>query len=69
MFTPMFFDVTWDASKKRTRKAVDLALYWLDALLSKLSDEEKVIIIFSFFLLMLSLKLVLILCMYVCMYV
>jgi len=41
MFTPMFFDATWDASKKRARKAVDLALHWLDAILPKLSDEEK----------------------------
>lgn len=53
MFTPMFFDVTWDASKKKTRKTVDLGLHWLDALLQKLSDEEKVPFIHYLLLLLL----------------
>lgn len=42
MFTAMSFDATWDASKKRSRKAVDLALHWLDTILPKLTEEEKV---------------------------
>lgn len=42
MFTAMSFDATWDASKKRSRKAVDLALHWLDTILPKLTEDEKV---------------------------
>ena len=45
MITPMFFDVTWDASKKRVRKTVDLGLEWLDYLLQNLTSDEKVSIL------------------------
>ena len=41
----MFFDVTWDASKKRVRKTVDLGLEWLDYLLQNLTSDEKVSIL------------------------
>ncbi len=57
MFTPFFFDVTWDASKKRTRKSSDLALSWLDTLLKNLSDEEKVRTIFIILILALFVSL------------